>query len=321
MRGRVHLDNLEQLQVVWMRRAVSHLCASPSAAPPALDSPRSLHACALCGVDPTTDLALLTLQQHFEWVVNSSCVNESALSGVGAREALDACRDVGIVTGSVQQKMSAYRNYMHHEALRAEALARAQKVRRRLIAGEISGQQWGTHVERENGRSSLAQSAVRRPPAPDTTPGAPSAACSSAGAAAASLEERGGTQWTSAGMTTRPSVHGADRRSTERKPLENLLIDSERSGATFANNCPGKAVPKESTLETMGAATRTAVVKTSEKGLLMQEKDAPLAPLISSREQGEIFYYYCANARAEGWPSERSKPSNDLGIDAACSDH
>nr|CCC90082.1 conserved hypothetical protein [Trypanosoma congolense IL3000] len=150
----ISLDNLEQHLEEWERnrRCTEEgdptCCVDDQGSPPQLNSPRSLHACAECGLDPAVAFTPITLREHFERVRNSAeSADRTAVVGIPMRDALLACIEAGIMRGSAREKLLAYNQYKIHEKSRGEALALAQRVRRRLITEEVFERRQQAHVE------------------------------------------------------------------------------------------------------------------------------------------------------------------------------
>ncbi|KEG11811.1 putative dynein heavy chain [Trypanosoma grayi] len=334
MEGPVHLDNLEQRQEEWLRRCNSHVGVDdPPADIPRIDSPRSLRACTLCGIDPTVALERLSLQQHFNLIVgNAPWVDRSVPTGVVLSDALDACRGAGIVTGTTQQNMQAYRNYMRYEAARVDTLTLAQEVRRQLIAEEMFERRRRAYVDRGVVRSPTESATLRAPEqhmaqsllprshdnvfaaaAPHhvytnvDAPTAPVAAVASASDALLVAQQQQQQQQQRKQKQSESVVdHHTDRRSI-------LSIDKRTvSGSPHGAETEVAAVIGGTATDVGGSCSRPQDTGEHKRGknVTLPLGEAPPAPVIAAHEKGERFYYYCANAVAPGRFAEYPEPDS-----------
>ncbi|EAN94551.1 hypothetical protein, conserved [Trypanosoma cruzi] len=297
--GLIHLENLEQCQDEWRRKTEARVNQETLMDPPRLDSPRSLRACALCGIDPATSLESLSLRQHFEQVVSGApWVDRSVSTSVRAQDALNACEESGILTGSTQQKMQAYSNFLRYEENRRDALMLAQELRRQLIAEEIFERRRRVHVDRGSGLvSSLCELGSESRLEHDVLQ--------------VSLRPNGGTlaaeAWPvppSGGTAMVPMEPKKQAKGKEWQPLERRWLGSPPDENTTVS-AAAKGTLTETALEDDHKSMRTAAATVAgtaveAKEVQILEENAPPAPPISSREQDEVFYYYCANAMVTG---------------------
>ncbi|RNF17851.1 dynein heavy chain [Trypanosoma conorhini] len=301
MKALINLDNLEQCQNHWQLKTEAYHNEHIFIDPPKLNSPHSLRACALCGIVPTTALELPTLRQHVEDVMSGArWVDTNAPTQVTTQEALNACAEVGIDAGTTQQKIQAYKNYVRHVADRSEVLLQAQEIRRQLIAEEVFERRRRAHVE---GNSVLCSSRCE-----SGSPNAPEQ-----GVLQASSQSNGNTvaakMWTAhsgsdAAVTPMEQLEhaarGEARKLLERRvpggsPCAAVLTDGTVAKGKSAEVAAGDGHPSKVAMTNRGVEARATP---------MREADAPPAPPIYPREQGEVFYYYCANATVAGRISE-----------------
>ncbi|EKF29917.1 hypothetical protein MOQ_006284 [Trypanosoma cruzi marinkellei] len=297
--GLVHLENLEQYQDEWRRKTEARVNQETLMDPPRLDSPRSLRACALCGIDPTTSLEPLSLRQHFEQVVGSApWVDRSVSTGVGAQDALIACEESGIFTGSTQQKMQAYSNFLRHEENRRDALRLAQELRRQLIAEEIFERRRKAHVGRSSGLgSSLCELGSESRLEHDVQQVALRPNGGTLAAEALPVPPSGGTGM--APMEQKQQTKGKEWQPRERRWSGSPPDETPTVSAAAKGTLTEMALEDDhKSMRTAAATVAGTAVEAKEVQIL--EEDAPPAPPISSREQDEVFYYYCANAMVTG---------------------
>lgn len=136
----VHLDNLETLQGRWAKQGDGLRHPPPS---PTLNSPRSLKACQLCGIDPERDLERYSLKQHLTRVLGDPSV-DAVVSGLSeadrraaVRTAVLAFQREGIGMGTTKEKLVAYRAFQHQEEQRVPRLAAARQVRRQMMTEDV----------------------------------------------------------------------------------------------------------------------------------------------------------------------------------------
>lgn len=155
----VHLDNLEMLQDRWAKQ-YDGIMRPPSS--PRVNSPRSLHACTMCGLTPERDLEKLSLKQHLLAVIGDPTVDApvAALSvGGEARAATQvavlAFQRAAIGLGTAKEKVTALHSFQRQEQLRVPRLASAQEARRHLLAEEAHARRRRMHAEVSSSERSL----------------------------------------------------------------------------------------------------------------------------------------------------------------------
>ncbi|ORC93664.1 dynein heavy chain [Trypanosoma theileri] len=294
--------------------------AGAAADPPSVDSPRSLRACGLCGVDPAAALRPLSLRQHFDLVAGGApWVDRSPPAGVNVDTALDACHAAGINTGTKEHKLLAYRNYTKHEAARIETLTLVREVRRQLIAEEIFERRRRAHVDRLSHRSSFDLAASHTPEVDQTQMSLQS--------------EKGGNHLYTDPSPTQKRIDIPENIKTntthQNKHLEDptrvVITRSVENEDDWPNakhvvhlsplnaNIEASPVIQSGINEIYSGVVTEA--KMEDDAAVTRGTDhtigdvAPPAPPISHREQGEVFYYYCANAMAAGRISEYREQS------------
>ncbi|KAH9577197.1 hypothetical protein LSM04_000044 [Trypanosoma melophagium] len=293
--------------------ALVHLdmLAGPAVDSPPVDSPRSLRACGLCGIDPAA-LRPLSLRQHFELLAGGApWVDRSPPDGVHVDEALDACRGAGILRGSTQHKLQAYRNYTKHEAARTETLTLAREVRRQLIAEEVFERRRRAHADRLS-ISTSSNSVVPHTPEINAMQMPPKL-------------DKGSSRLFAHSTPLQSRLNVLENVKTDTTQQNQKLEMSERvvSNQVVENkdNWPGakhvvQLSPPDAKIEAPQCIFQSGL-NNIVSGLASEAKIeddiavtrrtrntigdvAPPVPIILPCEQGEVFYYYCANAVAAG---------------------
>ncbi|KAG5494031.1 hypothetical protein JKF63_01864 [Porcisia hertigi] len=136
----VNLETIEGLQDAWCRQFETLRDPPP---PPLLDSPRSLRACALRGVNPKVTLQKFSLKQHLFCVLGKPhmlrSLPHSTTKGYEAlmQSALRSFSEMAVGLGTSQEKLAAFVAFQNQERLRAPQLAALQELRRQLIAEDV----------------------------------------------------------------------------------------------------------------------------------------------------------------------------------------
>ncbi|RNF08256.1 putative dynein heavy chain [Trypanosoma rangeli] len=299
MRQLDHLDNLEQCQNEWRLKTKNCHSEAISRDPQRLNSPHSLRAYATCGIVPPTALGAPTLRQQLEEGVDgASCVDRSDPTGITTQDALNACNEAGFPTGSTQQKMRVNENFMHHVDNRKDVLLRAE-IRRQLIAEEVFERRRRAHVEGNSVLSSFrcelsSPDSAEHGVFPVSSPTNKNTVAAERWAA----HPRSDTAMTSI-QQQRPEAKEPARRLLERGVLGGSSADTVPDG-TVVQGAPVETVAEDDHPSKRAMTNTAADTAVKAREAPLHEDDAPPAPPISPREQGEVFYYYCANATVAG---------------------
>ncbi|KAH8613571.1 hypothetical protein ERJ75_000702500 [Trypanosoma vivax] len=291
-KGLIHLENLEYEQNEW-RRGRGHCAAQvtfPKAEgdgrPPLLNSPRSLRACEICGIDPTTAFEPVSLQEEFDLVnLDTSVASQTPTSVAAARDALLACIRAGITAGSTQAKLKAYQRFKQREEERAAILKRAQITRRRLIAEEIL----------ERGQTAAA---VRRT-FPDTYRRNSSEVDIGEAAPLKCFNSR------KPARSFRRFLRSDDfiidgRKTYGGAGLNRFLLDArDASGSVNEVVLATRSGGATGSLSDVGVSTSSVATVGKEASENDSQRSVSARP-VATGDRSEVFFWYCANAVAAG---------------------
>ncbi|KPI85926.1 hypothetical protein ABL78_5010 [Leptomonas seymouri] len=163
--SKIDLENLEKLQDAWCKKYEMLHDPPP---PPQINSPRSLHACAMSSINPQQTLQKLSLKQHLFRVLGNAnmlsalpkqCTTEYK---VLMQSALRSFQEAAIGLGTSQEKLAAYIAFNNQEELREPLLASLRELRRQLMAEEGFEERKCHHHRRRSASGEVGVSVRRR---------------------------------------------------------------------------------------------------------------------------------------------------------------